>query len=587
MKKTVAVIFVLASLSVCPAFTQWESSLKSDGAWNFRQSNNENLDFKLKYNKEKFFVGTSLYFGHNFYPSAQTTSILDAKKEKSEYYKEENKAINPRKFKAGGAVDFGYIFNPSNILNASVGYGFNGTNENSLLNTLRYNAADLTPLNGTQQDTTMSRSHGIDSKLEYGHTFDSRPDARLDIVYAGFIKLNSDGNRRITSGNFYSNPKNYATYSSLNDFNTTLKVSYDDIFRFSNSELKIKAGLDYESNQDLDAYAAETLVNGQWRDSTNYRQSYFYNSQAGEPYVNLTYSIGKFDIFVKERVQIYWHAMIDKLEDRKKPEDLVGLFDKYDFQNLLCAGTTFRINERHRLTLDYGRSIVRPDYSKLCPTKMIGKSEGEYFIGNPDLKPELTDKVNLRYTYARDIFVTNLDINYRSKRNTAEKIIDLEKSKEIADPTVKTLYTWVNTKSQSSIGAKLNLGINGQKVKAGIWAGFNYDIYKISGKPDKEDFNYELGTNVDVFLGEKSKLSSSLVYISAKQSAYNLKGEDVLASIRFTRKIISGLDLYAELADIVDKEIYEETWNANMNYLKVSTTAPMHRAARIGISYTF
>ena len=74
--------------------------------------------------------------------------------------------------------------------------------------------------------------------------------------------------------------------------------------------------------------------------------------------------------------------MIKILEDKKKPEDIKGLFDKYDFQNLLNANITYRIDDRHRLTLDYGKSISRPDYKKLCPTLMIGNSEGEYFIGN-------------------------------------------------------------------------------------------------------------------------------------------------------------------------------------------------------------
>ena len=90
-----------------------------------------------------------------------------------------------------------------------------------------------------------------------------------------------------------------------------------------------------------------------------------------------------------------------------------------------------------------------------------------------------------------------------------------------------------------------------------------------------------------MFLNETTKLSSSLVYISAKQSAYNLKGEDVLANIRFSKTLLKGLDLFVELKDIVDKEIYEETWNADLNYLKVSSTSPMHRSVLLGINYAF
>lgn len=586
MKKGVIIASMLILLCSGSAFAQWSGRLNADGAWNFKQSNNENADFKLKYTGEKFYIGTNLYLGHNYLPSTQTTSILDAKKEESEYYKGENKDKNPRNYNAGAGIDFGYVFNPDNVLSATLGYKFSGKDENSHLQTERYNI-DRSTLSGIQKDTAYVKSHKLNAKIAYSHKFDSRPDARLDLSVSEITGLSAEVNRRITSGNFYPKSKNYATHSSLNDFNTTVSASYDDIFRFKKSSLKLKAGLDYISNQDLDGYYAETFVNGRWKDSTDYRQSYFYNSHSTEPYVNLTYSVGKFDFLIKERAQIYWHAMLDKLEDRKTAEDIKGLFDKYDFQNLLAVGINYNINDRHRLTLDYGRAISRPDYKKLCPTLMIGNSEGEYIIGTPDLLPEITDKINFGYSYTKGIFVAKLDLNYRDKRNTAEKVIDLEKSKDITDPGVKTIYTWINNKRQNSFGAKFDLKMNSKQVKADIWAAFNYDIYGNNKKATKEDFNYEIGTSIDVFLNETTKLSSSLAYISAKQSAYNLKGEDVLANLRFSKTLVKGLELYLELKDIVDKESYEETWNADMNYIKVSITNPMHRAVLLGINYVF
>lgn len=111
-------------LNFTSASAQWSGSVRTDGAWNFKQSNNENVDFKLKYNGRKFHVASGIYAGHNFLPSTQTTSILDAKKEQNEYYKGENKEMSPLKFNAGAGIDFGYIFNPLNVLDASLSYGF-------------------------------------------------------------------------------------------------------------------------------------------------------------------------------------------------------------------------------------------------------------------------------------------------------------------------------------------------------------------------------------------------------------------------------------------------------------------------------
>ena len=79
-------IALLMLLGIDNVYAQWEGGLKVDGGWNFKQSNTENLDFKLKYNGQKFYFGTNVYVGHGFPPSSQVTSILDAKKEESEYY---------------------------------------------------------------------------------------------------------------------------------------------------------------------------------------------------------------------------------------------------------------------------------------------------------------------------------------------------------------------------------------------------------------------------------------------------------------------------------------------------------------------
>lgn len=580
-------IFAFAFLSLCVTLVsaQVEGDLDVSGDWNFKQNNTEILDFNLKYKGKKFFIGTNIYFGHSYQPYSVTTCLLDEKKEENEYYKEENKDVKQRTLGAGASINFGYTFNEFNILTASIGYGYNGRNETSHLLTDRYNA-DRSILNGTQFDTTFFKRHDINAEIAYTHKFSSRPNARLDIVASEVVDINSDLNQRSTSGNFYPDPKTYATYGNLNGFDTRCSISYNDLFSFKRSQLKLNTGLDFISNQDLDAYNAATLMDNTWRDSISYRQSYFYTANAIEPYVNLTYTIGKFDIYVKERVQFYKQTLMDKLEEKLVQRNLENLFEKFDVQNLLNAGVQFRINEKHALELYYSRSISRPDYKKLCPTLMIGESEGEYIMGNPELKPEVINKVNLGYTYKRDAFVLKLDVNYCNKRNSFEKVIDVA-SPQASDPGVKTLRTWINNKRQDSFGSKLDFKMNGKVVNAEIWAGMSYDIYGNNKVANKKEFSYEIGTNVEVSLNPTTKLSSSLVYLSARESAYNLSGEDIIANLRFVKTVIKGLDIYVELNDIVDKAVYEETWNEDKNYFKIKNTNPGHRALRLGINYRF
>ena len=270
MRRAVLLVIGITFLSLVPTAAQWSGSVKADGAWNFKQSNSENLDFKLKYSGKKFYVGSNVYFGHSYLPSVKTTTILDAKREKSEYYKGENNSIYPRKFNAGAKLDFAYSFNPDNVLNASLSYGYSGKDENSILQTERYNKSNASILNGTQNDTAYVRSHNVVFTASYNHRFASRPDARLGVIFSNMTKLDGERGRRITSGNFYPKQKNYATYSSINDFDSKLSAFYDDVFRFEKSNLKLKAGLGLELYAELKDIVDKDIYEETWNADMNY-----------------------------------------------------------------------------------------------------------------------------------------------------------------------------------------------------------------------------------------------------------------------------------------------------------------------------
>ena len=103
-----------------PVYSQWNGDLNVDGTWNFKENNSENVDFKLKHVGNKFSFNSNLYFGHSYLLSSQATTILDAKKEKNEYYKGEDKNMNSRKLNTGANFGVGYVFNPNNVLDASL-----------------------------------------------------------------------------------------------------------------------------------------------------------------------------------------------------------------------------------------------------------------------------------------------------------------------------------------------------------------------------------------------------------------------------------------------------------------------------------
>lgn len=585
VSKTHTAICILAFLlAAVPSHAQWSGSVDGSGGFFFtRPNNNEALKAALNYNADRFFVNTVLHGSHNYSPSKQDITIFDGKKEGSEYWKNEDKSLYPRVFDAGVKMDIGYRFNPADILILNAGYSFRRKTDHPEMTTERGKGRDY--VSGTQLDTFVQDNHGVNVKLSYDHILNN-PGSKINVNVTTSAAKAMEYNSRITDGDFYSKKKRYRTVGYIHDFDTDISASFQDASFCNVQGLKFSAGIDAPMDMDLDLYAGENRVGGTWRDSTALDQSYSYWSLSIEPYVTAEYTIDKFVFGINERVQWYSHALMDKLDEKKGTDDDTYLLDKSDWKNMTGASIAYKLNEKHRFDADYSRSIVRPDYKKLCTTWTIGKSEGEYFTGNPDLLPESRDRVRFRYTYKNSIFVTALTADYTNKRNTAEKVLEIiPDKKEAVD--VKTLYTWANSQREDHAGVKLNMTADARIVKIEMWTTFNYARFSYKVKAPKNEMNYELGLSAAAMLNDKVKLCGDIEYWSPKESAFNSKGEDLIANLKLFWTVSKGFDLYAEIHDIADRELYEDTWNEELTYLKTTVTTPFHRSFVLGLKYKF
>ncbi|MEM9931941.1 MAG: outer membrane beta-barrel family protein, partial [Bacteroidota bacterium] len=85
------------------------------------------------------------------------------------------------------------------------------------------------------------------------------------------------------------------------------------------------------------------------------------------------------------------------------------------------AGLTYQLNaERgNSLSLNYGRRINRPDYSVLNPFR-IQVSQLSFELGNPSLRPEIVDNLELGYTLA---YRYNFKLAYSLTSNQITRLI--------------------------------------------------------------------------------------------------------------------------------------------------------------------
>jgi len=122
----------------------------------------------------------------------------------------------------------------------------------------------------------------------------------------------------------------------------------------------------------------------------------------------------------------------------------VGNPDTTITQNYLSwfpsAGLTWQINPKNVMNLNYGRRINRPDYSVLNPFNNQ-LSELSYSKGNPALKPEIVNNLELGYTLA---YRYNFKIAYSKTTDQITRLIGPDED----DPRAGFI-SWDNLASQT------------------------------------------------------------------------------------------------------------------------------------------
>ncbi len=363
-------------------------------------------------------------------------------------------------------------------------------------------------------------------------------------------------------------------------------VTFQSGINFSPTDkLKMDLSAKYRGNNDLDLLRRENYVDGQWRDSASMRQDYFYSSIAPEPFVELQYSIGKIDIKIKERTQIYRHGLtMDRkgVSGQNLPDSVA--FDKWDPRNFFSGGIVYRFRPRHKLAVNYDYSISRPDYQKLTDMVKIGDSEGEYFVGNHDLTPQINNNVSLRYTYTfKKTYEFYFDLQYRHIRDKAEKVVEGTK-----DDGIK-YFTYINADKQETGSFRFDLKGAWTRLKAEVYLQANYDFFykKDAEKAHKTNFSWEAYADLSYAFDKGWKVSARGGYASRQESAYNAKDRYISTNVKVSKMFLNCQDIYIEGRDLTDRELYEYTWNEKMDYCKISLTSSYRRAFVLGMKYIF
>jgi len=263
---------------------------------------------------------------------------------------------------------------------------------------------NLNIYNQSAPDSTITANSNLNrhfSSVNYNLNYSGKLDSMGKMITAD---LNYTSNNRSSAeyitNNFYDGSGNRLKDSLLQNLspsNIQIWLSKVDFTDPLSKTSKLEAGLKYSnvtSNNDL---IFGPLVNGVYTSDRAFSNHFVYTENINAGYVNYKSKQNKFNIDVGLRAEqtiakgnslTLNHIVNDNYTDL--------------FPHLIL---TYAESDKDEFSLSYNRGITRPRYDQLNPF-LYYIDLYDYTSGNPYLKPEYSNLVELSYTYNKTIVTT-------------------------------------------------------------------------------------------------------------------------------------------------------------------------------------
>lgn len=157
----------------------------------------------------------------------------------------------------------------------------------------------------------------------------------------------------------------------------------------------------------------DSIQNGQPVRDLGRSNHFVYEENINAAYVNLSGSVTK---KLNAQLGLRLENTVAKGDQRTTGED----FDRRYTQLFPTAYLQYQASEKNNFGLNYGRRIRRPNYQSLNPFIQF-LDRYTYQQGNPDLKPQLSDNIELSHTYNRFLTTT---LNLTTTKDIIQQVIE-------------------------------------------------------------------------------------------------------------------------------------------------------------------
>ncbi len=362
---------------------------------------------------------------------------------------------------------------------------------------------------------------------------------------AQYVKYNQELTSQITDN--YNDTSFILTQLSLQEFNIealSLKVDFEKEFK---NNIKLEMGSNIYKGKANSFAQIETINPSELIDS-----NYDYKEENFAVYSQLSGKTGKFDIVTGLRIE---NAIVKGGFDKSN----TLLIDRNNTNIFPKGMISFKVDSLKNITLDYSRSIIRPNYTTTSAVTTYINPFLE-FSRNINLKPSFTDEVSLSYQHKEN----SLSMRYYHTNNPVFYNFTYN------DFTRRTTISPNNFKNESGINIELNF-----PVKYKFWNSTNVLSFNINTISDPNAIVAKGTPYLYYYTRHHFKIdNSSSISINGwgmtnrNEGIFNKNALFVL-NATITKKLFQKLDLTLGFNDIFKTMIFKE--NYTMNDIKANS----------------
>jgi len=405
-----------------------------------KYSGSLNLNYNMK--KVNLFASYDTRYDHRtgYGDVTQTTFVNDT----ASYLKQH--ASNYRNSNANNVkLGIDYFINTKNTITlaTTLNNNFRSGLENTLSTRDDYNHI-LYDYYETDDNSTVN-TNSIDYTINYKKTFDKKgKELTADAIYSTSEVNDKDHivNQTLNSDN--TDLGNPILNNTVNDnkFSTvTLQANFVNPLKNKNSKYELGYQSIFKNTNDNFNYYDFAALTHSWIDSTNLSNNFIYSSQTHAVYGVYNNSFNKFSYQGGLRLEQTFTSSDQKVTNEKYN------FNYFNFFPSLHLAYNF--SEEQAIQLSYSRRINRPDVNALNPVIDYSHPESIRY-GNPKLKPEYINSLELGYFKDWKKTVVNADVFYHQINDVIKRMISVD-SNRISHMTT------VNLSSGISYGVEANV----------------------------------------------------------------------------------------------------------------------------------